>query len=64
MAYHVYISCDACGRRDGWKDLTISKTRAAAVAREAGWSVGPAGWICPECKMKKKEGNQPCKTPK
>lgn len=66
MAYHVYISCDTCGRREGWKDCTISKTRAAALARLAGWSVGAAGWTCPDCKakMKKKEGNQNAKPEK
>lgn len=66
MAYHVYISCDVCGRREGWKDLTVSKTCATALAREDGWSIGKPGWTCPGCiaKKKKKEGTESCKTPK
>lgn len=54
---YIGATCDECGKpaiaRYDHMYTTGGKTRATEIARNAGFSVGKRGILCPECK----EGN-------
>lgn len=58
MPYIEYIACDKCGR-----DMLLGVDRSLGItfarekARKNGWSIGKNGWLCHNCRRKKKEVN-------
>lgn len=47
--------CDKCGKVGMEWNCAFPKTTAMEIARNDGWQIGMNGWICPDCKPRKKE---------
>lgn len=54
MAYHVDITCDECCNSISWVNHTVPISRAQEIARQNGWRVGKTGWICPQCRARRR----------
>lgn len=58
MAYNVYFCCDKCGATLSWVNQTVNYSTAVMLARHRGWQVGKTGWLCPECRTRKRKAAQ------
>lgn len=54
MAYNVYFCCDKCGATWSWVNQTVNLSTATRIARKYGWQVGKTGWLCQNCRNRKR----------